>query len=99
MLYFNRMPQQVLLRQRGCSQGVLWRLEAEALLEVEEVRLPLGRREARFSMLEGDFQVRTFLHPPCRGQVCRSACALPCTLHRQSTLLACSRSIFGLPAA
>ncbi|KAL4425806.1 hypothetical protein ABPG75_009822 [Micractinium tetrahymenae] len=46
----------VLLRQRGCSQGVLWRLEAEALLEVEEARLPLGRREARFSMLEGDFQ-------------------------------------------
>ncbi|KAL4445809.1 hypothetical protein ABPG77_009008 [Micractinium sp. CCAP 211/92] len=56
----ERLPSQragkVLLRQRGCSQGVLWRLEAEALLEVEEVRLPLGRREARFSMLEGDFQ-------------------------------------------
>jgi hypothetical protein len=36
---------------------MLWRLEAEAVVEVEEVRLPLGRREARFSMLEGDFQV------------------------------------------
>jgi hypothetical protein len=29
---------QVWVRQRGCSQGVLWRLEAEALVEVEEVR-------------------------------------------------------------
>ena len=29
---------QLLIRQRGCSQGVLWRLEAEALMEVEEVR-------------------------------------------------------------
>lgn len=48
---------QMRLRQRACSQGVLWRLEAEALLEVEEVQLPLGRREARFAMLEGDFQV------------------------------------------
>ena len=36
---------------------MLWRLEAEALLEVEEVRLPLGRHEARFTMQEGDFQV------------------------------------------
>ena len=48
---------QTWIRQRGCSQGVLWRLEAEAVLEVEEARLPLGRREARFSMVEGDFKV------------------------------------------
>lgn len=50
-------PGRVLMRQRGCSQGVLWRLEAEAVMEVEEVRGPLGRREARFTMLEGDFKV------------------------------------------
>lgn len=47
---------QTWIRQRGCSQGVLWRLEAEAVIEVEEARLPLGRREARFSMIEGDFK-------------------------------------------
>ena len=47
---------QTWVRQRGCSQGVLWRLEAEAVIEVEEARLPLGRREARFSMIEGDFK-------------------------------------------
>lgn len=35
---------------------MLWRLEAEAVIEVEEARLPLGRREARFSMIEGDFK-------------------------------------------
>jgi hypothetical protein len=33
-----RLALQILIRQRGCSQGVLWRLEAEALMEVEEVR-------------------------------------------------------------
>lgn len=46
----------VWIRQRGCSQGVLWRLEAEAVIAVEEVRLPLGRREARFNMVDGDFK-------------------------------------------
>jgi hypothetical protein len=45
----------VLLRQRACSQAALWRLEAEAVLEVEEVCKPLGRREARFTMRSGDF--------------------------------------------
>lgn len=52
----NPPPGKVLLRQRGCSQGALWRLEAEAVLEVEEVKGPLGRREARFRMIEGDFK-------------------------------------------
>lgn len=33
-----RLALQILIRQRGCSQGVLWRVEAEALMEVEEVR-------------------------------------------------------------
>lgn len=44
--------------QRGCSQGTLWRLAAEAVLEVVEVRGALGAREVRFHMLEGDFKVR-----------------------------------------
>ena len=49
---------QVWIRQRGCSQGLLWRLEAGAVLEVEEVtKMPEGRREARFSLVEGDFKV------------------------------------------
>jgi ribosome-associated toxin RatA of RatAB toxin-antitoxin module len=46
----------VWVRQRGCSQAALWRLEASALLEIEELALPLGRREARFRMVEGDFR-------------------------------------------
>jgi hypothetical protein len=48
-------PGRTLLRQRGCSQGALWRLEAEAVLEVEEVVGAMGRREARFAMVSGDF--------------------------------------------
>jgi hypothetical protein len=51
----NPPPGRVLLRQRACSQGALWRLEAEAMLEVEEVVGVLGRREARFTMRSGDF--------------------------------------------
>ena len=44
--------------QRGCSQGTLWRLAAEAVLEVSEARGALGAREVHFHMLEGDFKVR-----------------------------------------
>lgn len=31
--------------------------QAEAVLELHEVRQPMGRRELRFVMLEGDFEV------------------------------------------
>ena len=48
-----------LIRQVACSQGGLWRLEAEAVLEVEQVEGPMGRREARFSAIEGDFSYLT----------------------------------------
>ena len=44
------------IRQRGASQSLYWRLEAGATLEVTEVRGSLGRRELRFSMVEGDFK-------------------------------------------
>ena len=44
--------------QRGCSQGTLWRLAAEAVLEVVEGKGAMGAREVRFHMLEGDFEVR-----------------------------------------
>lgn len=44
------------LRQRGCSQGGLWRLEATSTLELVERRLTKGRREVRFKQLEGDFR-------------------------------------------
>ena len=50
-------PGRVWLRQRGCSQSLFWRLQAAALLELREVQRPLGRRELRFHMIEGDFQV------------------------------------------
>jgi len=44
-----------LLRQVGCSQSILWRLEAEALLEVVEVNKSPCRKEVRFRMTQGDF--------------------------------------------
>lgn len=49
-------PGHITLIQRACSQSALWRLEASALLEIEELSLPLGRKEARFRMLQGDFK-------------------------------------------
>jgi len=52
----SRSPGKLLLRQVACSQGALWRLEAEAVLEVEEVQGPMGRREVRFTAIKGDFQ-------------------------------------------
>ena len=39
-------------------QATLWRLEASALLEVQERGLPAGAREVRFTQVEGDFKVR-----------------------------------------
>lgn len=51
-------PGRVWLKQRGCSQSLFWRLQAAATLELREVQRPLGRRELRFHMVEGDFQVR-----------------------------------------
>ena len=97
------LPRQVWIRQRGCSQGVLWRLEAQALLEVEEAKLPLGRREARFTMLEGDFQVGAAVRhaaavcPTCpadrsplpRLQPCATACPWLIGVHGTLLLYAC----------
>ncbi|CAL8464995.1 g4530 [Coccomyxa elongata] len=40
------------LRQQGCSQSLYLRLEASALLDVQEVRGTMGRRELRFAMIE-----------------------------------------------
>ena len=40
------------LRQQGCSQSLYLRLEASALLDVQEVRGAMGRRELRFAMIE-----------------------------------------------
>lgn len=45
----------ILLRQIACSQSILWRLQAQAVLEVDELDSKLGRREARFSAISGDF--------------------------------------------
>ena len=52
------------LRQAGCSQSLFLRLEASAVLDVQEVEGTMGRRELRFSMIESEsFKVR-ILHPP-----------------------------------
>ena len=51
-------PRRIRLRQRGCSQSVFLRLEAQAVLELQEVHKPMNRRELRFVAVEGDFEVR-----------------------------------------
>ena len=45
------------LRQRACSQSLYWRLQAEAILDVQKVIRTRDRRELHFTMVEGDFQV------------------------------------------
>ncbi len=49
------------LRQRACSQSLYWRLQAEAILDVQKVVRTRDRRELHFTMVEGDFQVRSGL--------------------------------------
>lgn len=44
------------LKQVGCSQGVLWRIEAQATLCVQEIKVSSWRREVWFRMIEGDFE-------------------------------------------
>lgn len=39
------------------AQGTLWRLEASALLELQERVLPGGGRTVTFTQIEGDFKV------------------------------------------
>lgn len=47
------------LRQKGCSQSLYIRLEASAVLDVQEVSGVMGRRELRFTMIESqNFKVR-----------------------------------------
>lgn len=55
------------LRQRACSQSLYWRLQAEAILDVQKVVRTQDRRELHFTMVEGDFQVE---HPrPSRHRI------------------------------
>ena len=49
------------LRQRGCSQSLFWRLEAEAVLECVEVHKRMGAKELKFTAIEGDFKVGCLL--------------------------------------
>ena len=60
------------LQQRACSQGLFLRLEASALLDVQELRGPLGRRELRFTMLESQqFKVRSLVNTRRQGRLAR----------------------------
>ena len=48
------------LKQAGCSQSLFLRMEAQAVLDVQEVERTMGRKELRFSMIESEnFKVRT----------------------------------------
>ena len=42
------------LKQAGCSQSLFLRMEAQAVLDVQEVERTMGRRELRFSMIESE---------------------------------------------
>lgn len=50
-------PGSIHLKQLGCSQSIFWRLEAEAVLECEEIQRVMGAKELRFKAVEGDFKV------------------------------------------
>ena len=50
------------LKQAGCSQSLFLRMEAQAVLDVQEEERTMGRKELRFSMVESEnFKVRTLL--------------------------------------
>lgn len=56
------------LRQAGCSQSLFLRLEASAVLDVQEVEGTMGRRELRFSMIESEsFKVSLPSIISCKG--------------------------------
>jgi hypothetical protein len=73
----SAVPGRSCIRQRGCSQSTLWRIEAEAVLEIQEKRLPLGCRELQFRMLEGDFKVSTAFHELTQSFAGHSSCSTP----------------------
>ena len=50
------------LRQAGCSQSLFLRLEASAVLDVQEVEGTMCRRELRFSMIESESFKVMILH-------------------------------------
>ena len=52
----SRQGSRVRVRQVGCSQSLLWRIAAQAELEVEEVKKSGLRREVRFRSVKGDFE-------------------------------------------
>lgn len=52
----GRQKGRIRLRQVGCSQSLLWRIAAEAELEVDEIKKSPLRREVRFRSLGGDFE-------------------------------------------
>ena len=77
-------PRRIRLRQRGCSQSVFLRLEAQAVLELQEVHKPMNRRELHFVAVEGDFEVCDLACAP--GSMSMAACL------QQSCLPAASKS-------
>ncbi len=52
----SRQGSRVRVRQVGCSQSLLWRIAAQAELEIEEVKKSGLRREVRFRSVKGDFE-------------------------------------------
>ncbi len=74
------------------------------MIEVEEVRLPLGRREARFTMIEGDFKASGAMRLQAAAACCLpAACAACCMVRwRQAqagSLISGSRGAMAPPCA
>lgn len=55
------------LFQRAAFSSPFWKLAGEGVLDVEERLLPLGLREIRFKMIQGDFEV---MHSPMLMEIC-----------------------------
>lgn len=50
-------PNRLKIFQRASFSNSFWSLQGEGILDVEERQLPLGLKEIRFKMVEGDFEV------------------------------------------
>ena len=71
------------LKQAGCSQSLFLRMEAQAVLDVQEVERTMGRKELRFSMIESEnFKVRTPLSLPAASTALRPHLVGPPETHQ-----------------
>lgn len=75
------------LRQQGCSQSLYLRLEASAVLDVQEVMGTMGRRELRFAMIESpNLKVPVVFLPVSSSECLTCRFSRSCTFLRSAVL-------------